>query len=204
MRYIDRLKKAPPKEAPFLPVLRPADWSLFTVCASRPLLRARPGPGVPLVAVGRPKGDGFNLVKHGSLDELGMRFYELEAFAIQTLCMQQSDWETLHRNEGTGRPTMLGAQDDGVLTASRILDVALLKRAHEIIGSPVLIASVPTQRHLFVCDGSAVSDMSLRRAFSVWVERHMKAAEGVDALADTLFVIREGEPIGTFVLPKEP
>lgn len=203
MRYIDRLRRAPPKEAPFLPVLRPHDWPLLTQCANRSLLRFRPGAGVPLVAVGKARGQGFDLVRHDSLAELGLSFDELEDFSTHNLLVKPVDWEVVHANEGTGRPTMLGLPDEGVVTASRILQVELLQRAHALIGSPVLLAGVPTQHHLFVCDGSPMADLRLRKAFSVWVERHYTAAEGIDALSDTVFVVRDGVPIGTSVLPED-
>lgn len=203
MRYLDRLRRTPEEDAPLLPVLRPPDWKLAPVCVSRPLLRGQPGPQIPTVSLGRPKGDGFDMVRRDALPALGMTADEVEHFAIGNLATLPTEWQVEHRNEGTDRPTMLGLPDEGALTASRILDRELMRRAHARIGSSLLLVGLPSLHELYVCDGSPMASLALQKAFRIWLTRHKEAAEGVDPLSDQALVMRDGEVIGVYNAPED-
>ena len=184
-------------------MLRAHDWELFTRCASRSLLDYQPGPGVPRVGIGRPKGGGFDMITHAALPELGMAFEELEAFAVDNLSRMPTTWEVVHENEGTGRAMILSLPDEGALTASRILDRELMRRAHVMLGVTVLFVAVPSLHQLYVCDGSPMADKTLHKAFRLWVERQHAAAEGVDPLSTKIFVLRDGEVAGQYIPPAD-
>ena len=101
MRYIDRLRRTQREEAPLLPVMRPHDWPLFVQCVYRSLLTFQPGVGVPLVALGRPRGNGFDMVRRDAVYELGMSEEDLEIFAVQNLSRIPTELEVVHRSEAT-------------------------------------------------------------------------------------------------------
>ena len=103
MRYIDRLRRTQREEAPLLPVMRPHDWPLFVQCVYRSLLTFQPGVGVPLVALGRPRGNGFDMVRRDAVYELGMSEEDLEIFAVQNLSRIPTELEVVHRGRRIGR-----------------------------------------------------------------------------------------------------
>lgn len=199
MRAIDRLRKTPPAaDTPLLPVIRPHDWGMLHECAHRSLLRSRRGIGLPYVAIGRDTGDGLDLLLSDAPTQLGMSFAEVETFAIENLHLREAEWEVIHTNEGTGRPVLLGFEQDGIFSASRILDVAFLSQAQTRVGSKLLLVAVPHCRAIYVADASPMSDRAVHRAFSTWNQRHYDRASGVDALSPQIFLVRSGEIIGTY------
>jgi uncharacterized protein YtpQ (UPF0354 family) len=199
MRAIDRLRRTPKTtDSPLLPVIRPFSWDLVGRCAHRSLLRTRGRAGVPFVAIGRDTGDGLDLLLNDAPEQLGMDFRELEDFAVGNLQLRPAQWQVLHRNEGTGRPVLLGFEGDGVFSASRIVDPTFLAQAHTLIGARLLLAAVPNNRALFVADASPVADRSVHAGFTAWCQRHHHRAEGIDALTPQGFLMRQTELIGFY------
>ena len=192
---------APPDPATLVPVLRPGDWALAPACAHRGIMHPQLSAGYPLIAVAKPTDDGLDFVRWPALDELGMSWAELLRYATETLCARAVAWAELHQVPGASRPSLLGFDGDGVLSASRLLDADLMARAHETLGSRILLASVPSQRQLFVTDGSPIADRSVHRAFELWARRHHAAADGVDALSPRVFVVRGGTVVGVYESP---
>lgn len=203
MRFLDRLRRAPTQSAPLVPVLRPWDWEMDTRCLSESLMRYRPGKEIPRVAIGRPRGDGFDMLRHGALEQLGMTWEELLDFAARNLQQTPTAWEVVHTDEGTGRPVMLGLPDEGALTASRIFDGPLLREAQERIGGKMLFVGVPTLHQLFVCDGSPMADRALHAAFLVWLKQQWAASADVDPLSRKAFVVRDGQVMGVYTPPAQ-
>ncbi len=202
MRYLDRLKRTSTPKSALLPVLRPHDWSMFTACLSTSLLPYRPGPGVPRIGVGRARGDGFDMLRHEAAEELGMPFSDILNFAVANLVLIETDWEPLHVSEAHGRPTLLGLPDGGSITASHLLNRALMTTAQRAFGGTMLLVGIPSQHQLFVCDGSPAADRSIQDAFQIWVERQFDAAADVDQLTKTIFVMRDGEVRGVYRPPE--
>jgi len=188
-------------DPPLVPVLRPGGWDLAHVAVSRSLMHPQRAPHIPFVAVARPRPKGLDFLRWPALDDLGMTWAEVLAFAIENLAATPAQWEELHRSPAFDRPALLGLSDQGVLGASRLLDRTLLDDAHARLGSRFLLASVPSQHHLFVVDGSPAADQSMLRAFVVWTARHFQAAQGIDALSERIFVVRDGVIAGLYQPP---
>ena len=123
---------------------------------------------------------------------------ELEQFAIGNQQLRDASWGVVHRSEGTDRPVLLGFEADGVFSASRIVDPEFLAEAHRIIGSKLLLASIPHSRALFVADASPLADRAVHAGFARWTQRHFDRAAGVDALTAQPFLVRSGELIGFY------
>lgn len=184
-----------------VPVLRPGSWELAHQAANRSLLHPQRAPHLPLVAVARPRPEGLDFLRWPALADLGMTWAEVLAFAVENLVATPATWEEIHRSETLDRPALLGLSDQGVLSASRLFDRDLIERAHRAFGSRLLLASVPSQHHLFVADGSPAADPAMVRAFHVWTARHHQAAAGIDALSERLFVVRDTQVTGIHQLP---
>ena len=199
MRAIDRLRRSQRgTDSPLLPVLRPAGWQMAIECAHRRLIWGRSSLDSPMIAVGRDRGTGLDLVKTAALDQLGMSLAELVDYAVGNLVLRPGDWEVIHTDEGTGRPMLLGFEGDGIFAASRVVDAEFLERAHQRIGSKVLLVGIPHNRAIFATDGSAVSDRSVHAAFAEWNERHHARAEGVDAVSPRTYVVRAGKVFAVY------
>jgi hypothetical protein len=158
---------------------------------------------LPVVALGRDVGDGIDYLRWEGLERLGAGFDELEQFGLDLVREQEAVWTTLHHNEGTGRPVVLGWEPGGMLGATRLLDDDFLRHAAARFGSRILLAAVPSSGSLFVADGSPVADQTVSAAFREFVARRFHEAEGIDALSDQLFVVREGAVIGQYRPPKD-
>lgn len=200
MRALHRGRQVPSSSTPepFLPVLRPGDWSLAGECANRGLLFPRVSPLVPLVAIAKAKPEGLDFLRWEALEELGMSWGELRDFAVHDLGRVPAEWQVVHRHEHTGRPLLLRFDVGGVYSASRLLDPDFMRAAAGLLGVKVVLASVPSSRELFATDGSPNADVKLNHAFDLWTRKHFAAAAGVDALSYRCFFVRDGRPVGLY------
>jgi len=175
-----------------LPVLRTPEWSGRTEALCLPLHAGRP-QGLPLVTLVRQRGPSSSLVARAELGPAEQE--ELLAHAVSVMEERLPPWDLDREPDGRVTAAVLS----GPLAAEALLSTARLREAHELLGTPVLVAAAPVRGVLRLERGDDPQHADpaglLTWATTIWKQATGEVA--ATALTPDLLIVVDGQVQGS-------
>lgn len=170
------------------PLLKPEDWEFAELVP-----QARIGaPGEQLIiAYTRDAGDRYELI---TVDDPEAGDGEtLHHWAMHNLAELKYEWKV-----GEFQPGLIVANASGEdFSAEKLLDPAMLRKAHELLDSEEIIVAAPRRRCLYAFPSSVLDDQEAARAMTKLVYlTFVDDSYGNAEISPILWVMRDGEPVG--------
>jgi hypothetical protein len=176
--------------------LKPGDWVGRSQAIHEPLFDGDDTPDGPLIAFGFDHPDEIEFITANWFAKTGMPFEDLESRAFGNVWARPAEWQVVPLGVlpgMEGKPfTVLDCQDEWA--AERILHHAFMKRAHEILQTPELLAAIP-RRGLLICTDGRDRDDAIKRLAVIVFDQYDSGESA--PITDLLFEIRDGKMAGS-------
>lgn len=178
-----------------LPKLRNERWMGWTELPSRELLKV-PLKGLPRVGIGEDTRERFTFVQHtdlGTPDTLA----ELEAIAVRNLANRPEHWNVKEKSKGLlgfrAKPRLIELTAEHAV--ERVLDVAFMRKAHEMLDASLVVIGIPVRGILWA--RAAPADVADGGEFLACVRKAFAdAPKGLEPLTPIVLSVQDGKLIG--------
>ncbi|MBI2192412.1 MAG: hypothetical protein HYU36_10550 [Planctomycetes bacterium] len=188
-----------PDALSYYPILNPSTWDSHGEAFSRKLLQSN-FPLVPWVAYGEDRGDRINYLTRWAAEEQKVSYEQMDEKSLSNLAQrpEQPEWQMNEPALGkASHKVILRVGDD--LTASSILDPAILQKAQDMLGCDMILVGIPHRFMMLACgEGEAILVAPVVHSIYEEARRESHAH-----LSPYLFCARDGELIGVAALKRQ-
>jgi hypothetical protein len=179
-----------------LPKLRHHRWMGWTEVAGRPLL-AMPLRGIPHVGVGEDTPERYEFVSQAAVAAGPRDFAAWEAVGAKNLARRSMDWKVKDKTKGFlgigSKPLSLEMIEE--FACERILDVATMRKAHELLQAPLLVVAIPVRGIMWA--RPAPTDVAEAGKF-IGLARlaFEKVPKNIEPITPVVFSVMDGKLVG--------